>query len=483
MSVVVSTLLRDLGQLFYLVPISTNYTSVEDVPDYITTAIPYFILLMTLEFFYGKWQGRDLYTVKDTVMSISLGMTQQIVQIWAKEVSLVFYIITYNYSSNIRNRLFPFLGYLSQTNQNLIVQLFVFVTSFLAVDCGYYWFHRYAHEFHALWVSHAVHHSGERYNLATALRQGAVQFLTSWVFYLPFAALGVSPAQFVRHNRLNTLYQFWIHTEVIGRLPWFLEMIFNSPSHHRLHHRPPGNCNYAGVLIVWDRIFGTFISECDFLIKKDVTPVDTATTSGNNKSVIIEDYPRGVIYGLAQPLNSFDPVVANVQHATRMAMTAPSTTWFGRISHLFMFTFKKRVHHPLVMNFSCSEIFSDLIFDLAFAKQSMPQDASAVQYICFFWNRLWRLPPKVDETKPLDPKQWSSRDFQFLTGRLLRESPILSAGQRTLVIIHFLLTLIVVFWLLLFENSPVFFGQFGVALKLIISLACIQSLRSIRWYY
>ena len=113
----------------------------------------------------------------------------------------------------------------------------VYVALFVGKDLGYYWMHRCLHEFHVLWAAHAVHHSGEDYNLGTGLRQGALQPLYGWPFYLPMALLGLHPTAFAAHAQLSTLYMFWIHTELVGRLPLGLEYVLNSPMAHRMHHR------------------------------------------------------------------------------------------------------------------------------------------------------------------------------------------------------------------------------------------------------
>ena len=159
---------------------------------------------------------------------------------------------------------------------------------FLGVDLASYWAHRTLHVLQAGWAAHSVHHSGEDYNLATALRQGALQPFVTWAFSVPLAL--VFPAESILiHLQLNTLYQFWIHTEMCGRLGP-LEYTLNTPFHHRMHHRPPGNRNYAGVLIIWDRLFGTYEAETERL-----------------------DY-----FGLAESAQTFNPVGLNLAHWRKM---------------------------------------------------------------------------------------------------------------------------------------------------------------------
>ena len=125
-------------------------------------------------------------------------------------------------------------------------------------------FHRYSHEINAFWGTHVVHHQSEDYNLSVALRQSAFQGVISGMFYLPLAVFGFDPIPFLLINTLQTLYQFWIHTETIHKLPRWFEYIFNTPSHHRVHHgRNPEyiDKNHGGTLIIFDRLFGTFQDE------------------------------------------------------------------------------------------------------------------------------------------------------------------------------------------------------------------------------
>lgn len=158
----------------------------------------------------------------------------------------------------------------------------------LAYDFLYYWFHRMAHEVNLFWNTHQTHHSSEDYVLTTALRQSAFQTYASFVFYLP-AALFIPPSAYVVHRQLNLLYQFWIHTELIDSIGP-LEYILNTPSHHRVHHGRNPYCidkNYAAVLIIWDRMFGTFQPE----LKEEK-----------------------VVYGLVHNVNTFDSNSIQISH-------------------------------------------------------------------------------------------------------------------------------------------------------------------------
>ena len=273
-----SALLQGIGRMFYIAePSEFMHDRLDSSPKYISNAIPFFVMFVLLEVIFSllrKGKTQVQYNTQETIMSISLGLVQQTGDILLRGVSLYPYVYVYE---NFRIFDIP----LSST--------WAYIALFLGVDFGYYLMHRCAHVYHFMWIGHSVHHSGEYYNLATALRQGTTQALYSRFFYLPLALLGFPFTAYMGHNQLNTLYQFWIHTEAIDKLS-FLEVFFNTPSHHRMHHRPPGNCNYAGVLIIWDRLFGTFVEEKD----------------------------RRGVYGLAKPLATFNPLLANYQHALRM---------------------------------------------------------------------------------------------------------------------------------------------------------------------
>jgi sterol desaturase/sphingolipid hydroxylase (fatty acid hydroxylase superfamily) len=143
--------------------------------------------------------------------------------------------------------------------------IWAWVAIFFLEDLTYYWFHRLSHERRIWWAAHVNHHTSQHYNLSTALRQTWTGGIAgTWVMWLPLAWLGFSPAMIATQQGISLVYQFWIHTEAIGRLPAPIEAVFNTPSHHRVHHaRNPRylDRNYAGILIIWDRLFGTFEPE------------------------------------------------------------------------------------------------------------------------------------------------------------------------------------------------------------------------------
>jgi alkylglycerol monooxygenase len=235
-------------------------------------AIPFFFLLIGLEMLVARLVERDVYRLSDSVSDLSCGILQQVADVF------------------LRAGLFAGYAWLFATRRWFQVpseEAWAWVVCFLGTDFLYYWFHRWSHEVNAGWAAHVVHHQSEEYNLTVALRQGAFQQAFSWVFYLPLAVFGFPPAMFLAVSSFNTLYQFWIHTRLVGRLGP-LEWVLNTPSHHRVHHgRNPSylDRNHGGTLIVWDRLFGTFAPE--------------------------RDEP---VYGITKPLASFNPVWANLHY-------------------------------------------------------------------------------------------------------------------------------------------------------------------------
>jgi sterol desaturase/sphingolipid hydroxylase (fatty acid hydroxylase superfamily) len=236
-------------------------------PTILYFAIPGFVILLLLEAWYAWKAHKDLYETKDTFSSLAMGIGNVISGLLSKLVVFAAFTLAYQF------RFFT-LGF----------EWWVWVLAFFADDLSYYWFHRISHQVRWFWASHVVHHSSQRYNLSTALRQTWTGELTgTFLFWLWMPLLGFHPVIVIFMQQVSLIYQFWIHTEAIHRLPAPVEFIFNTPSHHRVHHGSDLKYldkNHGGVLIIWDRLFGTFQPE--------------------------EERPR---YGLTRNIDTFNPVV------------------------------------------------------------------------------------------------------------------------------------------------------------------------------
>lgn len=250
------------AMFFMLSPNESSFQKVEEVPQYVQQATPFFVGLMVLELVVGLLKtGAPVVTISDGLTSVSCGMISRLPMLFMRGCELTAYMYVWD-----RYRLMELPWDSAWT----------WWLTFLGVDFCYYWVHRFAHEVSFLWAAHQVHHSSEYYNLTTALRQSLTQQFTSWIFYLPLA-LVAPPTVFAVHIQLNLLYQFWIHTELIRDLGP-LEWVFNTPKHHRVHHGRNLYCidtNYGGILIIWDRLFGTFAPESDKVVFGLVFPINT----------------------------------------------------------------------------------------------------------------------------------------------------------------------------------------------------------------
>ncbi|TVQ87268.1 MAG: sterol desaturase family protein [Deltaproteobacteria bacterium] len=266
----------------------------------IALAIPVFFALIGLEVLVARWQGRpDYLRFNDAISAISCGVGSQVAKVFTGIVGLVLYTGLYHLSEPIWSVVYPFEP----------MSPWSWLIAMLLVDHQYYWWHRHSHRVNFLWAAHVVHHQSQEYNLAVALRQALFTNLTSLPYYLPLAVLGIHPVVFLISGALNTLYQFWIHTRTVGKLGP-LEWVLNTPSHHRVHHgiNPAYiDKNHAGILIIWDRLFGTFVEETE-------EPV----------------------YGTVDVLESFDPVWANFHYWSRMwQMARRAERWQDRVWVLF----------------------------------------------------------------------------------------------------------------------------------------------------
>lgn len=257
----------------------------------IVLSIPIFFGLIILELVIDWLTGKRSYRLGDAYGNIACGIFEQTTGVLVKVFTVGLYTWVYQF------RFFE------------IESTFLHLTLlFIGVDFLYYWAHRLSHESNLLWLGHVVHHQSEDYNLSVALRQGAVQKLFTSPFYLPLALIGFDPQAFLYILAWNTLYQFWIHTEKIGRLGP-LEYILNTPSHHRVHHgRNPKyiDKNHAATLIIWDRMFGTFQDE--------------------------EERPT---YGITKPVNSFNPLTVHWKPFMDLASEMKGLTFKEKAQLLF----------------------------------------------------------------------------------------------------------------------------------------------------
>jgi sterol desaturase/sphingolipid hydroxylase (fatty acid hydroxylase superfamily) len=186
------------------------------------------------------------------------------------------------------------------------------VTVFFGVEIAYYWMHRSSHEVRWLWATHLVHHTPEQIHFASAFRLGATELLSgSWLFYFPLYLLGLNPLAVSAMLGVNLFYQFWLHTDIVGRLGP-LEWILNTPAHHRVHHACNGEYldrNYGGILIIWDRLFGTFAEE------RPEAPI---------------------VYGLVHPVGSLNPLRITFYEWGAIARDfLQAQSWPERVRQLF----------------------------------------------------------------------------------------------------------------------------------------------------
>lgn len=285
----------------------------------IQASIPLFFLLIGAELLWSRVTGRRVLRLNDSLSDLSCGILSQLSGIFTKLLTIGIFIWVAEHWSlqTLWSAMpawperppmfgadpFPYFGV-------DLPALLSWALVFVLVDFCYYWSHRYAHQVNILWAGHVVHHSSEEYNLPVALRQSALHGLMSWVFYMPLALIGVPWRMFVACNAINLIYQFWIHTRAIARLSPLGEYILNTPSHHRVHHgvNPKyQDKNYAGVFITFDRWFGTFQVE--------------------------EEEP---VYGITKPLQSWNPLWANVHVFVQIARDAwRASRWADKLRIVF----------------------------------------------------------------------------------------------------------------------------------------------------
>ncbi len=265
--------------------------------DLIYFFLPIFLLALALELIVNRKRNLDLYERKDTIASLWMTVFVVFVDVLPKFLALI---------------AFYFLHSISPLADVIQRQWWAWVLLFFLDDITYYFMHRANHEVRLFWAGHVSHHSAIKMNFATALRQGVMERVHKYAFWLPLALLGFDPLMLFTMMSISLFYQYWLHTELIGKLPNWYERIFNTPSHHRVHHASNIrylDCNHAGTLIIWDRLFGTFSQEVD---------------------------EEPTIYGLTSNITSHNPFyVATHEYQTIWSDIKRASTLSDKLSYLF----------------------------------------------------------------------------------------------------------------------------------------------------
>jgi sterol desaturase/sphingolipid hydroxylase (fatty acid hydroxylase superfamily) len=265
------------------------------LPDPLALAIPMFVVLIVAEMIRARKSSTLTYEAKDASASLMMGFGNTVARLLFGGIGIAATLWVAQFA------IFD-VGYVC----------WAFIACFFLEDLAYYWFHRISHEWRWFWASHVVHHSSQHYNLSTALRQTWTGTVSgAFVFWLPLALIGFPPPMIAFFSGVSLVYQFWIHTEAIKRMGP-LELVLNTPSHHRVHHATNPrylDANYAGVLIIWDKLFGTYVEELD------------------------EEPP---VYGIVSNLASFNPFRIATHEWVGIARDVLSaSTWSDRFKYMF----------------------------------------------------------------------------------------------------------------------------------------------------
>jgi sterol desaturase/sphingolipid hydroxylase (fatty acid hydroxylase superfamily) len=234
----------------------------EKAPNIVAYALPAVFLLTIIEFIFSHFGERKTYERKETLGSLLVGLGNLAVNILMKAVLIYGAVWIYN--------LLPW---------RMEMNWWTLIPCFILYDCCSYWSHRISHFNRFFWATHVVHHSAEHYNLTVAFRQSWVQHFKT-VFFIPLAIMGFHPVIFLVASQLSTLYQFWVHTEAIGKLSPFIEKYFGTPSNHRVHHGSQAKYldkNFGATFMIWDHLFGTFQYEEEKPIYGLTTPLENKT--------------------------------------------------------------------------------------------------------------------------------------------------------------------------------------------------------------
>lgn len=234
-------------------------------------AIPIFLLFIVIEYFYVRKKHQSFYRLNDAITNLNIGVGHLLFKLLTTGLMLGAYVFVMQHFAVIH-----------------LKGITAYIVTLILFDFCFYWAHRFGHEVNFFWGAHVVHHQSEEYNLTVALRQSWMHSFLAFIFFLPIAFLGVDVLTLGICASINSFYQFWIHTKTINKMPAWFEFIFNTPSHHRVHHGVNPKYidkNHGGMFIIWDRLFGTFQAE--------------------------EEEP---VYGITTPLKSWNPIWANVEY-------------------------------------------------------------------------------------------------------------------------------------------------------------------------
>ena len=275
-----------LSVLLFVQKFNVNHDNMNTYASILLWVVPGFMVLMTIEALYGHFTNKQTYSFMDTLSSLSSGITN----VLKDSLGLVLVILSYPY---ILDTIAVF---------NLESSVMLYVVAFICIDFASYWNHRLNHKVNIFWNRHVIHHSSEEFNLACALRQSISAWIGFGAFFLiPAAFFGV-PAQLITLLApIHLFAQFWYHTQHIGKLG-FLEYIIVTPSQHRVHHAINPiyiDKNLSAIFCIWDRAFGTFQEELD------------------------EEPP---VYGILKPVNTWNPLLINFQHAFNVIQDAYNTS-------------------------------------------------------------------------------------------------------------------------------------------------------------
>ena len=257
-------------------------------------ALPVFFISMLIEYQIAK----EKYNIKDTKVSVLMMIFSAIIEFIPKVAAFVVFFFLYEIT--------PLKDVVGR-------QWWAWILLFFADDFAYYWFHRLNHEVRLFWAGHVPHHSSIHMNLGTALRQGVGERIHKFFFWMWIPLLGIDPLMMFTMMGISLIYQFFVHTELVDKLPKSIEFIFNTPSHHRVHHASNIrylDCNHAGVLIIWDRLFGTFSEE----LKEEEHPV----------------------YGLTVNIETYNPVkVATHEYAAILKDLKRADKFSDKLNYIF----------------------------------------------------------------------------------------------------------------------------------------------------